>query len=72
MELMAQARKASARILVRRTYSDVKFIISHLTDKIPLLKLATEFAGGSPVQNAHFPAGIIKKIGPLHIHDLFG
>jgi hypothetical protein len=69
---MTQARKASVRILVRRTHGYVKFIISHLTDNIPLLELASEFATGSPVQKAHFPAGIIKKIGPPHIHDLFG
>jgi len=69
---MAEARKASARILVRRTHGDVKFIISYIADEISLLNVATEFAGGSPVQKAHFPAGIIKKIGPPHIHDLFG
>ncbi len=70
---MAEARKASAPILVRRAHSDVKFIVSHLTDNIPLLNLAAVFAAdGSPVQKAHFPAGIIKKIGPARIHDLFG
>ena len=69
---MAEARKASAPILVRRAHSDVKFIVSHLTDNIPLLDLAAVFTDGSPVQKAHFPAGIIKKIGPARIHDLFG
>ena len=69
--LMAEARKASAQILVRRAYTDMKFIVSHLTDNIPLLKLDAAFAEGSPVQKADFPADIIKGIGPLHIHGLF-
>ena len=72
VELMAEARKAPARIFVRSANGDVKFIISYIADEISLLNLATEFAGGSPVQKAHFPAGIIKKIGPLYIHKLFG
>ncbi len=70
--LMAEARKASAQILVRRAHGDVKFIVSHLTDKIPLLKLDAAFADGSPVQKADFPANIIKEIGLPHIHGLFG
>ncbi|HAF02920.1 MAG TPA: hypothetical protein DIT76_08520 [Spartobacteria bacterium] len=71
-ELTAETRKASARILVRRTHVDLKFIIPHLAENISRLNLATEFAGGSPVQKAHFPAGIIKKIRPPHSRDLFG
>ena len=72
VELMAEVRKASAPILVRRAHGDVKLIVSHLTDKIPLLKLDAAFADGSPVQKADFPAGIIKEIGPPRIDDLFG
>ena len=68
---MAEARKASAPILVRRAHSDVKFIVSHLAENISRLNVAAEFAAGSPVQNADFPAGI-TGIGPLHIRDLFG
>ena len=62
----------SAQILVRGTHADVKFIISHLAENISLLHFDTVFAGRSPVQKAHFAAGMIKKIGLLHIHDLFG
>ena len=69
---MTKALEASAPILVRRTYGDVKFIIAHLTDNIALLNLAAVFADGSPVEKAHFPAGIIKKIGRPHIHGFFG
>ena len=71
-ELTAEARKASARMLVSRPNGDVEFIISHFTDDVSLLNLATEFAGGSPVQKTHFPADMIKKIGPSHIYHLFG
>ena len=72
VELMAEARKVSVRILVRSAHADVKFIISYIADEISLLDLATEFPGGSPIQKAHFTAGIIKKIRALHIHDVFG
>ena len=69
---MGEARKAPAQIFIRRAHTDMTFIISHLTDNIPLLDLAAVFTDGSPVQKAHFPAGIIKKIGLPHINDLFG
>ncbi len=69
---MAETRKAYARILVRSTDTNVKLIIADLAENICLLKVATEFAGRSPVQNAHFSGGIIKKIGLPYIHDLFG
>ena len=71
MELMAEARKVSARILVRGSGTNMKFVVSHLAENISLFHLDTVFARGSPIQKAHFPAGIIKKIGALHIHNLF-
>jgi hypothetical protein len=40
---MAQARKASARFLVKCASGDVKFVIAHFTENIPLFKLATVF-----------------------------
>ena len=72
VELMPEARKVSAGILESRTRGDVKFIISHVADNVPLLHFHTVLPGRSPVQKAHFSSGIIKKIGLPHIHDLFG
>jgi hypothetical protein len=69
---MTEARKAYVRILVRSTDTNVKFIIADLAGEPSLLNVATKFAGRSPVQNAHFSGGVIKKIGLPHIHDLFG
>ncbi len=68
---MAETRKAYVRILVRSTDTNVKFIIADLAENISLLKVTTEFAGRSPVQEAYLSSGVIKKIGSLHIHDLF-
>jgi hypothetical protein len=41
---MAEMRNASARFLVQCTHGNVKFVIAHFTENIPLLDLATEFA----------------------------
>ncbi len=68
---MAEVRKASARFPVECTGGDVNFVIAHFTENIPLFELATEFAGRSPVQKAHFTASIIENFRP-HLHNLFG
>ena len=69
---MTEARKTSARILVKRPRRDVNFIVSHFANEVSLLNVAAKFASRSPVQKADFPVGIIKKIALLQIHNLFG
>ena len=69
--LTDEARQAPTRFFVRCTHRDVKFIIAHFADDIPLLSRNTVFAARSSVQEPNFATGMIKKAGPPQLHTLF-